>query len=111
MSRGIYIIANDRVVEARQIVMNQRSTVQQFERGSGGIGERGIVIAAGSSHSQAQAGTDSRTGRKDRMAHRRRQARRGRCVARRRKHVDQRALNALAGIESMGCIHCASCLP
>jgi hypothetical protein len=43
-----------RVVEAGQVVVHERGAVQQLQRHRGGVTQRGLVVAAGPRHGQAQ---------------------------------------------------------
>ena len=47
------------VVEAGQVVVDQGGAVQQLDRGRGGVGQAGRVLAAGGGDGEAQAGADA----------------------------------------------------
>ncbi len=87
-----------RVVEARQVVMDQRGAVQKFDRGRCRVRRRRIVVAAGTRHREAEPRPDAVPAREHGVADRLRQARR--CAGRLRVghgHVE-RPLDAPAVI-------------
>ncbi|GLS46304.1 hypothetical protein GCM10007884_42960 [Methylobacterium brachythecii] len=73
---GGLLSAHRRIVEARQIVMHERSAMEEFDRGSGSVGGGFVVIAAGSRDGQAQPRPDAVAAGKHRVADRLCQTRR-----------------------------------
>jgi len=69
--------------------------MQQFDGGSGGVGQAGIAVAAGLGHRQAQARADACTAGEDSVADRRRQQRRAARAFAGGDGIGQRLLDAL----------------
>jgi hypothetical protein len=67
MHRGT-IAAKLRVIETRQIVMDQGCAMQQFDGGCGRLGERRLWLAAARSDREAKARTDPRSTRENSVA-------------------------------------------
>ena len=87
-----------RVVEARQIVVNERGAMQQLDRGRGGVGRRRIAVAAGLSDGEAKLRADAVTARKDRITYRGCEEGRGACALGARDNPMQRLLDAFRSL-------------
>ena len=88
------------IVEARQVVMHQRGTVQQLDGGGCGVAQAGMVVATGGGDREAEAGTDARTLGKHRGAHGGGQSRRCAVHLAGGDRSVQRALNACSGVHA-----------
>jgi hypothetical protein len=66
---GWFASSQRRIIETGHVVMNQRSTVQQLDCGSGAVGDCRLIVAACSRDAQAESRPDSRAAWKDGVPH------------------------------------------
>jgi len=87
-----------RIVEARQIIVDQGGTVQKFDGGGRGGGQGGPVLGTGACDREAQPRANARTAGKHGVAHGSEKCRRRFGAARESQRTAQRSLDSGHGI-------------
>ncbi|MDF9793346.1 hypothetical protein M2440_004047 [Methylorubrum extorquens] len=100
MDRGL-LAAHWRVVEARQVVVDERGAVQKFDRRGGRLGGGGVIVAAGERDGEAEPRADAVAAGEDCVADRLRQQRRRTRRLRMRNRIVEHRLDPPADVHAV----------